>query len=54
MLARLICFFLGHVYSALDVLESPQPHIRISYGECARCGEPGLEICDLRDEKETV
>jgi hypothetical protein len=52
VIARLICFLLGHAVDELAVHESPQPHIRISHGKCARCGVPVFELRDLRDEDE--
>lgn len=50
MLARLICFLLGHVLDELVVLEGAQPPIYVSHGKCARCGTPVIEVRDLREE----
>lgn len=50
MLARLLCFLLGHSYDELDVREGPQQHIRVVYGKCARCSAPVIEIHDLSDD----
>jgi len=50
MIARLLCFFLGHVLDELNVIEGTQPHIYVGHGKCARCGVPVLEVRDLRDE----
>jgi hypothetical protein len=50
VLARLLCFLLGHSYDELDVREGPQQYIRVVYGKCARCGAPVIEILDLRDD----
>jgi hypothetical protein len=53
MLARLLCFLLGHSYDELDVREGPQQHIRVVYGKCARCGAPVIEIHDLSDDEDS-
>lgn len=50
MLARLICFLLGHVFDGREILVSQQPHVYMSRGKCARCGVPVFEMRDLRDE----
>ena len=50
MLARLICFLLGHALEELEAVECPQPHLHIRRGKCARCGVPIFELRDLRDE----
>ena len=52
MLARLICFLIGHVFDGREVLVSQQPHIYMSRGRCARCGIPVFEMRDLRDEED--
>jgi hypothetical protein len=54
VLARLLCFLLGHTYDELDVREGPQQHIRVVYGKCARCGAPVIEIRDLREGGDTL
>lgn len=52
MLARLICFLLGHVLEDECVQESERPRVFVSNGTCARCKAPLLEVIDLRDEEE--
>jgi hypothetical protein len=51
VLARLICFLLGHCFDPVDTYDSPQPHIRVIYVMCARCRAPGLEVLDLHDDE---
>lgn len=46
MLARLICFLLGHVFDGREVLVSQQPHVYMYRGKCARCG---TRIFRMRD-----
>lgn len=50
VLARLICFLLGHVFDELVVLEGAQPPVYVSHSKCARCGARVVEVRDLRDE----
>jgi hypothetical protein len=50
MLARLICFLLGHLLRELDVREGPHAGIYLSCGKCSRCGADVLEVRDLRDK----
>jgi len=53
VLARLLCFLLGHVFDELVVHEGLQPRVYVSRGACARCHAPVIEIRDLRDEEES-
>lgn len=48
MLARLICFLLGHVFDD-NRLFLPQPGVRIRRGQCSRCGAVFIEILDPID-----
>jgi hypothetical protein len=43
MLARLICYFLGHVLE--EFYEGPRgPHVYVSLNRCARCGTRIFEV----------
>ncbi len=50
MIARVMCFFLGHSFARLEALERVQPYVYVRRGPCARCGTPIIEVRDLRDE----
>lgn len=53
MLARLICFLLGHAQNKLEALERVQPYVYVRRGKCARCGVRILEVRDFRDEDDS-
>jgi hypothetical protein len=50
MLAKIICFLLGHITEELDVLDTVEPNVYIRRGKCDRCGAPVFEMYDLREE----
>ena len=50
MLARLICFLLGHSFDEEEEVRlTPHPDVYILRNTCARCGKPSLKVCDMRD-----
>lgn len=51
MIAKIICFLLGHVSADLHVCATPDPHVYVRRGTCARCGVQVFELFDLRDEE---
>jgi len=51
MLARLICFLLGHSFSEREEVRlTPHPDVYVLRRTCARCGELSLQVCDTRQE----
>lgn len=50
MLARLICFLLGHSFNEFEIYECPQPHVQIRRARCARCDSLFLEVRDLYED----
>lgn len=52
MLARLICFLLGHLLEDLVIRESPDVYIYMGDGKCVRCGMQVVEIVDRKNPNE--
>ena len=50
MIARLICFFLGHALDKLEEHGAVQSPVYVRSGKCARCGIPIMEVHSLRDD----
>lgn len=50
MIARIICFLLGHALDKLEEHGVVQSSVYVRSGKCARCGVPILEVRDLRDD----
>lgn len=51
MLARLICFLLGHSFDEeVEVRETPHPDIYVLRSRCARCKTLSLQVRDMRDD----
>jgi hypothetical protein len=48
MLARLICFLLGHSFNEVETRETPHPDVFVIRGKCARCGKLTLQVHDFR------
>jgi hypothetical protein len=51
MLARLICFLLGHSFDKAEMRETPHPDVFMVRGKCARCGALALQVHDFRQPK---
>jgi hypothetical protein len=49
MLARVICFFLGHIYAELVIEECVQKNVYVRRGTCDRCGKLVFEVLALED-----
>jgi hypothetical protein len=51
MLARLICFLLGHLLEDLVVRDGPESYVYVGDGKCSRCGAQAIELREDDDDE---